>query len=443
MSHILSVFFCLLGTLYAVTAAAENGELLVDYERPDGVRVLQDSNPKVVAKSVLGREHGWLAPSQDPYEEAAWKLPLPGLEKHAGETVILELHFFDAGAGLLEAALEWPAAQGSTTIAPGRRRAYTRCNTEIARFAAYEFALPASAGPLPPTLRVTGLEYPIRVVVKPKQEAEYWDALKAALPRREAKPLIDLHHSMRLTTTAGLDVMGGLEALESSLEQLQEYAPLMRALGMTSIEGYVTWKRLEPSREGEFDFSFYDAIVHKLAEYDLTFFPLLIVGSGYALPEWFIKSPENTGFTCLEHGKSNPIQSIWNPSQKRHVERVLKAFGDHYGPMGVLDAVRLGPSGNFGESQYPAGGNWGPRGEEMHIHIGWWAGDAFARGDYRRFLTEKFHTEGTEFARRSTKRRRMVCMAVHRALFPATPKKLTRSFFHTLILIIAATFRFL
>jgi hypothetical protein len=163
-----------------------------------------------------------------------------------------------------------------------------------------------------------------------------------------------------------------------------------KALGMTSIEGYVTWKRLEPHKEGEFDFSFYDAIVHKLAEYELKFFPLLIVGSGYALPDWFISTPDNIGFVCLEHGLENAVQSIWSPAHKRHVERVLKAFGDHYGPMNVLEAVRLGPSGNYGESQYPAGGNWGPKGAAMHIHIGWWAGDKHGRDDFRRFLREKY-----------------------------------------------------
>ena len=119
----------------------------------------------------------------------------------------------------------------------------------------------------------------------------------------------------------------------------------------------------------------------------LQFFPLLIVGSAYALPDWFIDSPDNIAFVCLEHGMENPVQRIWAPSHRRHVERVLKAFGDRdYGPMNVLEAVRLGPSGNHGESQYPAGGNWGVKGKEMHIHIGWWAGGQHGREDFRKFL---------------------------------------------------------
>jgi len=68
---------------------------------------------------------------------------------------------------------------------------------------------------------------------------------------------------------------------------------------------------------------------------------------------------------------------------------VLQAFGQHYEPLGVLEGVRLGPSGNYGESQYPAGGNWGPRGAAMHIHIGWWAADPYAQADFRRWVERK------------------------------------------------------
>jgi len=210
---------------------------------------------------------------------------------------------------------------------------------------------------------------------------------------------------MQLVTTAGIDVTGGLETLDVSLRNVSELAPLMRVLGFTSIESYVTWKRLEPEQEGVFDFTFYDALALKLAEYDLKWFPLLIVGSGYALPDWFMASEENKGFVCLEHGIDNPVQSIWAETHKRHVTRVLQAFGKHYNGMGVLEGVRLGPSGNYGESQYPAGGNWGPKGKAMHIHLGWWAGDEYGAADYRKFLKHKYgdlealnKSWGTDFA---------------------------------------------
>lgn len=323
--------------------------------------------------------------SEDPYSEATWEIALPALAASSGQTVTLELHFHDHGAGVIDTNLLW----GGASIAPTRKRGYTRCNTGTDRFMALELNLPA--GPPQPTakLMVKGLQYPLRLVQLPKQEEAYWTARTAALPKRVA-PMVALKRPMRLVTTAGIDVTGGMDTLAASLDQIDELAPLCRALGMTSIEGYVTWKRLEPTKEGDFDFSFYDAIVNKLAEHDLKFFPLLIVGSGYALPEWFIHSSDNVGFVCLEHGLENAVQSIWSPTHRRHVERVLKAFGDHYGPGGRLEAVRLGPSGNYGESQYPAGGNWGPKGEAMHIHLGWWAGDRYGREDFRRFLRVQY-----------------------------------------------------
>lgn len=378
---------CSLFVVSVAAFAAENGELLVEFDDPKDYDARLLPVGSATPETIDGRVLPLLALSTDPYQELSFEIPLAGIAQHAGQTVVLELHFHDAGAGVIDAGLQWP---GAARVAAAKKVSYTRCNTGIDRFTAFEFALPAEAPKSTPSLSLSGLQYPLRVTLRPKQEPAYWDALKAHLPKREAKPIVDLHGKMRLTTTTGLDVGGGMETLQASLDQTAEYAPLMRALGMTSIEGYVTWKRLEPNKEGEFDFSFYDAIVHKLAEYDLKFFPLLIVGSGYALPDWFLNGPENIGFVCLEHGLSNPIQSIWSPTHKRHVERVLKAFGEHYGPMGVLEAVRLGPSGNFGESQYPAGGNWGPKGGAMHIHIGWWAGDQYARADFRRFLTEKY-----------------------------------------------------
>ena len=374
--------------LWAAVAQAEGASLGgVDLSTRVGVSANVVNAEAVTFERIDGRKLGKLAVSEDPYTENAWEIRLPDLLAHAGKPVVVEVYFHDAGAGVLSASLQWD----STVVAASRQRSYTRCNTGTERFAAFAFALPATAPRLAPVLRIAGLQYPLSVDVKPAQEEDYWEALKATLPK-QVRPLVALKNPMRLVTTTGIDVTGGFESLDNSLEQIAELAPLTKALVMTSIEGYVTWKRLEPEREGEFDFSFYDAIVHKLAEYDLKFFPLLIVGSGYALPEWFIQSEENEGFVCLEHGLENAVQSIWYAPHRRHVERVLKAFGDHYGPMGVLEAVRLGPSGNYGESQYPAGGNWGPKGEAMHIHIGWWAGDAHGRADYRRYLVEKYAT---------------------------------------------------
>jgi hypothetical protein len=243
-------------------------------------------------------------------------------------------------------------------------------------------------------LRIAGLQSLRAVRVLPAQPEPAWAAVAAAVPK-DVQPMVTLKRPLELVTTAGVDVLGDMSALPASLASLNDLAPLARVLGFTSIESYVTWKRLEPRREGEFDFTFYDAIVAKLREYQLKWFPLLIVGSGYALPDWFLRGKEDVGFVCLEHGLTNSIQSIWSPYHRRHVTRILTAFGRHYEPMGVLEGVRLGPSGNYGESQYPAGGSWGARGEKMHIHIGWWAGDPYGQADFRRWLEQKYQTPAT------------------------------------------------
>ena len=331
---------------------------------------------------------------QDPYSKVEWEIRLTSASTTVPAEATLEVEFIDDGAGVIEPRIAAGVGGPRAWHSPRRRSSYTRLNTGALRHAWFEFALPGADAPASSlTVRVTGLQFLTAVRLLPRQTDEAWAALKASVPRK-VSPMVVLAHPMELVTTAGVDVLGGVETLDQSLDAINDLAPLARVLGFTSIESYVTWKRLEPQREGEFDFAFYDAVVKRLAEYDLKWFPLLIVGSGYALPDWFMKSKENIGFVCLEHGLTNAIQSIWAPSHRRHVTRFLQAFGRHYEPMGVLEGVRLGPSGNYGESQYPAGGNWGPAGSEMHIHIGWWAGDAAGRGDYRRWLRAKYKSVG-------------------------------------------------
>lgn len=316
----------------------------------------------------------------DPYQPREWHIPLDLDTESGREGFVVELRFVDAGAGLIEARLIGGEAS------PRRKSNYTRLNTLGERSAWFDFD---AAGDVAPLLALTGMQYLRKVRVLPGQPEAVWIEKDATVPK-DVAPMYSLERPMQLVVSAGVDVRGGLATLQHSLDSLNEFAPLARVLGFTAIESYVTWKRLEPGVEGGFDFAYYDAIVGKLQEYGLKWFPLLIVGSGYALPDWFRGGPEDAPFTCLEHGLSNPIQSIWSPYHARHVTRVLEAFGAHYEPMGVLEGVRLGPSGNYGESQYPAGGNWGPEGEAMHIHIGWWAGDPFGQGAFRKWLAQRY-----------------------------------------------------
>lgn len=331
--------------------------------------------------------------SADPYVFAEWRFRLAPPATGADRRFTLCVVHPDTGAGVIQPRLLTDAAFNGTYAGPAKSASFTCVNTGQAREAWFEFVLPETPWPADtalPSLTVTGLPFLAELRVGPPLTDADWADIRAGLPVN-VRPMVTLKRPMELTTTAGIAVTDQNAAtLPGTLEQLAEYAPLAKALGFTSIETYVLWRTVEPEAEGRFDFTYYDAVVDTLTRHGLKWFPLLVVGSAYSLPDWFAESPENVGFVCLEHGLSNPIQSIWSPHHRRHVERVLGALGAHYDGRGVLEAVRLGPSGNFGESQYPAGGNWGLRGQAMHIHIGWWAGDEHARADFRRWLREKY-----------------------------------------------------
>ncbi len=194
-------------------------------------------------------------------------------------------------------------------------------------------------------------------------------------------------HSQRVTT-AGTDAATP-DGLPETLAAMRNLLPLAKALGFNGIESYVKWNFIERS-PGVFDWSFYDAVVDQVEKHGMQWFPLLIVGSAYTLPEWFYESLDNRGFACLEHGKRVDIQTIFCGHQDRYVRRFLQEFGRHYGPRKALLGVRLGPSGNYGEAQYPARGDWGYKGRPIHTHIGYWAGDACAAPAFQKWLCLKY-----------------------------------------------------
>jgi hypothetical protein len=207
-------------------------------------------------------------------------------------------------------------------------------------------------------------------------------------PIPQTAPAIAFKSFPQRVTTAGADAQTP-EGLPESLAAMRNMLPLVRALGFNGVESYVKWNFVERS-PGVFDWSFYDAICDELDKHGLQWFPLLIAGSAYALPEWYHDSPDNKGFACLEHGISNAIQSVFCSTQDRYVERFLMEFGKHYGKRKTLLGVRLGPSGNYGEAQYPATGAWGYKGGEIHTHQGYWAADECASPHFRRWLGERY-----------------------------------------------------
>src|SRR5581483_5726779 len=178
------------------------------------------------------------------------------------------------------------------------------------------------------------------------------DAPPPAEPAPAISPAIGLRKTAQLVTTAGADARTPAE-LPEALAAMRNLLPLARALGFNGIESYVKWNFVERS-PGVFDWSFYDAIVDEVEKHGLQWFPLLIVG-----------------FVCLEHGRTNDIQSIFCDNQNKYVRRFLQEFGRHYGSRKALLGVRLGPSGNYGEAQYPATGAWGYKGGPIHTHQGY------------------------------------------------------------------------
>ena len=168
-------------------------------------------------------------------------------------------------------------------------------------------------------------------------------------------------------------------------------APLVHALGFNAVEQYVQWNYVERER-GVYDWSHYDAIVDELQKYGLKWFPLLIVGSAHSLPKWYFDSKENVGFECLEHHLGIDIQSTFCHFQDSHVQQFLSEFARHYGGSEALLGLRLGPSGNYGEAQYPAAGNLGYRRGAIHTHIGYWAADPCASTEFQKWLEARYHT---------------------------------------------------
>ena len=163
----------------------------------------------------------------------------------------------------------------------------------------------------------------------------------------------------------------------------------IRERGATSVQIYTFWKDFEPEAEGKFDWSYFDGQVKLIREAGLKWVPFVLMGPKYAAPEWWLKDPRHRGLVCLEHGKLSPIDSIWSHGIREQVDRVMKAFAEHYLPMDVLESVMPGICGDYGESIMPVHGNWAG---DYHTHQGFWCGDPDAVRSLRRAMKKKYGT---------------------------------------------------
>ncbi|MBX7259290.1 MAG: beta-galactosidase [Candidatus Hydrogenedentes bacterium] len=334
------------------------------------------------------------APETDPYEKGAWEFDFTEPFPNTWERLVLEIEFFDEGAGVIQPLLLQDDSFSGKWLRPSRSVSFTRLNTKTYRRAYFEFdaAPPDSGATKNPHLRISGLQYLRAIRARRALSDSQWHAAEKSVPSN-VEPMLVLQRPMQINCTVGIPDVGNPPSLAVALENIREYAPLARLLGFTSVECFVRWDLLEP-REGEFDFTHYDTLVSAIQKRGLKWFPNLVITSAFSLPGWYYESGQHNGLRCLEHDQMNQVPTIWNDDTRKHVIRVLSAFGHHYEAKGVLEAVRLGPSGNFGEAQYPAGAGraLGYRGEPMHAHIGWWAGDAFAQTSFQEFLRTRYAT---------------------------------------------------
>lgn len=325
---------------------------------------------------------GAIEPTHDYYRRAEF---IARVSMPANFPIWLILEYLDDGYGLISVG---PAGkQGLQNIPWTHQWGVARLNTGGLRRATFRIDGPPPHSPSGAEsehaldFHINGVEY---------LHAIYLDDSQPTIePVPDVKPAIQLQDSFQRDINIGADSPLGQEA--EGLAAVRNMAPLARALGFNGVESYVQWNNVERER-GVYDWSHYDGIVNALQKYGLKWFPLLIVGSAYTLPDWYHDSKENVPFECLEHHLTYDVQSIFCHFQDSHVQQFLSEFGKHYGDSKALLGLRLGPSGNYGEAQYPATGNMAYRKGAVHTHIGYWAADAYASPAFQKWLEAKYHT---------------------------------------------------
>ncbi len=177
--------------------------------------------------------------------------------------------------------------------------------------------------------------------------------------------------------------VGGFSHTDKDIEARLD---LLRSLGVTSIQTYIYWNKVEKA-PGVVDWSEYDADALLFKKHGLKWVPFVIVGPWYVTPEFVRRDPKIVMLRCLEHDRDSGIPSIWCIRLRDYIRDYLREFSDHYMPMGVIESVNVGISGDYGEAIYSVWGNWPGK---YHSHPGYWCGDALAVADFRRSVIERY-----------------------------------------------------
>lgn len=157
--------------------------------------------------------------------------------------------------------------------------------------------------------------------------------------------------------------------------------------GFSAVQIYVYWRDFEPEVRGEFKWAPYDSQVKLIQEAGLKFVPFILMGPKYAAPDWWLQSDLHKDLVCLEHKKANPIESVWNPDFLTEIDRVLKAFAEHYLPWDIVESIQPGICGDYGEAIFPVVGNWPG---DYHTHRGFWCGGEDAVASFRAAMTDRY-----------------------------------------------------
>lgn len=362
-------------SLFAYGAAADNGPAPVAVFMPDspaGLDLVTVEDGKWEAQTVAGRPAiTVISPGTYLYFKV-----LPGARAKIGSELYLVVDFLDSGLG--NVTLEYntsasPYARGPSYLMADSGE-WSRCLLHVAdaqlaglQNAGADFRL-AYLGPI--TISGAALYTTPPSGDFPSNRERMERALKR-LPGQGGPR--DMYYTF------------GNDADEAS-------AMLYRALGVTSIESYVTWETCEGAGEGAWDWTHWDRQVAILKENGLKWVPFLILGPAYSTPNWFRASADHFPCRCLEHGIDSKIESRWNPNLPKWIDRFLGEFAKRYRDTEVIESVLLGIQGDFGEAIYSvSGGGWtenvpGP----YHQHAGFWCDDPHARTDFQDVMRQRY-----------------------------------------------------
>ncbi len=321
-------------------------------------------------------------------DNAGWREPRNNVY------VVVEYFDHEVGPSL---RLEYDGAAGSEPSQAYRpaeqRRGGFRLGTDRWRIAVFRLEKPRFAGRqnLGADFRLCGRRLAVGAVRVAAHKPDEWDAA-GEWSAGDLRARVHIGPGGQLTV-GGFDPTSRGD-YRQRLAALEEALPALKALGVTSHEGYVRWNLCEPE-PGRFDWSIYDAYVDTYRRFGIKWVPFVIAGPAYTLPDWYFHKSGSQGYVCLEHGQTSDVESLWNPRLREHVARFLAAFCRHYGESGEIESILLGITGNYGEAIYVATGNdWtADRHGKYHTHPGYWAGDPFAIADFRIFLMKKYRDD--------------------------------------------------